>query len=478
MPAPPRAGRGLAPPGRPVRLLTGAVGARGSLQRRLVVSLVAALTLCVAGAALVLTQEFFEHLDERAEEALRLEASEIAGQLDPARPFFGQDPAALRFAGDGGAYRYTVFDARWRPVLGNELGDEFGGELGPDAAAGLAGSSGMIPIGAHRLGVVVTRDLPGGPVHVLATTRLYTAGRLNALLLRHELDEAMLWLLLAVVFVLMAAIVTARRAMLPLTQLMEQAGAILPGAPDRRLAADRLPTELAPLVAAVNDAFDRLELGYQAQRDFASNVAHEIRTPLAVLRSAIEGVENPDRRRDLLADLGALDRLFEQMIDLARADALDSVIRTPVCLRRLAVDFAAEAGPGVLRAGRALAVSGAARASARGHPGLLTVALSNLVRNALAHSPPGSEVEIEVSDAPPGWRVLDRGPGTPPALREALFERFRRGQRGGAAPGAGIGLAIVKAVAEGHGGSVGVEPRPGGGSIFWIRLPAAPQHEP
>ncbi len=453
-----------------MRLLTGAVGARGSLQRRLVVSLVAALTLCVAGAALVLTQEFFEHLDERAEEALRLEASEIAGQLDPARPFLGQNPSALRFAGDGGAYRYTVFDDRWRPVLGDELG--------PDAAAGLAATSGMIPIGAHRLGVVVTRDLPGGPVHVLATTRLYTAGRLNALLLRHELDEAMLWLLLAVVFVLTVAIVTARRAMLPLTQLMEQAGAILPGAPERRLAADRLPTELAPLVAAVNDAFDRLELGYQAQRDFASNVAHEIRTPLAVLRSAIEGVEDPNRRQDLLADLGALDRLFEQMIDLARADALDSVIRTPVCLRRLAVDFAAEAGPGVLRAGRALAVSGAARAPARGHPGLLTVALSNLVRNALAHSPPGSEVEIEVSDAPPGWRVLDRGPGTPPALREALFERFRRGQREGAAPGAGIGLAIVKAVAEGHGGSVGVEPRPGGGSIFWIRLPAAPQHEP
>jgi signal transduction histidine kinase len=85
-------------------------------------------------------------------------------------------------------------------------------------------------------------------------------------------------------------------------------------------------------------------------------------------------------------------------------------------------------------------------------------------------------VEIEVTADPPGWRVLDRGPGTARETRERLFDRFRRGQREGG-PGSGIGLAIVKAVAEGHGGSVGVEDRPGGGSAFWIRLPSAPQQE-
>ena len=99
------------------------------------------------------------------------------------------------------------------------------------------------------------------------------------------------------------------------------------------------------------------------------------------------------------------------------------------------------------------------------------------MRNALAHSPRGGEVEIEVTADPPGWRVLDRGPGAAPETRDALFDRFRRGQREGAGPGgSGIGLAIVKAVAEGHGGSVGVEDRPGGGAAFWMRLAAAPQH--
>lgn len=451
-------------------LAAGAFGARGSLQRRLVANLVVALLVCVIGAAIVLTEEFFEHLEERAEGALRLEAEELAAQLDPGRPALGQDPQALRFAGDAGAFRYTVFDADWRPLLGGELGPEAGSLLAA------AASGAMVPIGPDRRGVVATRDLPGGPVHVLASSRLYSADRTHFLLLRHELDEEVLWLLAAVALVLTAAIVTARRAMRPLRQLMTQAGDIVPGAPERRLTAERLPTELAPLVGLVNDAFDRLERGYQAQRDFASNVAHEIRTPLAVLRSAIDGVEDPALRRDLAADLAELDRLFEQLIDLARADALGSAAYRPVCLHALAVDFAAEAGPGALRGGHALAVAGSEAAPAWGHPGLLTVALSNLVRNALAHSPRGGEVEIEVTADPPGWRVLDRGPGTARETRERLFDRFRRGQREGG-PGSGIGLAIVKAVAEGHGGSVGVEDRPGGGSAFWIRLPSAPQQE-
>lgn len=452
-------------------LAAGAFSARGSLQRRLVANLVVALLVCVIGAAIVLTEEFFEHLEERAEGALRLEAEELAAQLDAGRPALGQDPQALRFAGDAGAFRYTVFDADWRPLLGGELGPEAGALLAAAAASGA-----MVPIGPDRRGVVATRDLPGGPVHVLASSRLYSADRTHFLLLRHELDEEVLWLLAAVALVLTAAIVTARRAMRPLRQLMAQAGDIVPGAPERRLTAERLPTELAPLVGAVNDAFDRLERGYQAQRDFASNVAHEIRTPLAVLRSAIDGVEDPALRRDLAADLAELDRLFEQLIDLARADALGSAAYRPVCLHALAVDFAAEAGPGALRGGHALAVAGSEAAPAWGHPGLLTVALSNLVRNALAHSPRGGEVEIEVTADPPGWRVLDRGPGTARETRERLFDRFRRGQREGG-PGSGIGLAIVKAVAEGHGGSVGVEDRPGGGSAFWIRLPSAPQQE-
>lgn len=453
-----------------MRLIAAAVGARGSLQRRLVANLVMALVAVLVFASVVLVYEFYEHLEERAEGALRIEALEVADALDPAAPDFGQDPTAARFAGDRGAFRYTVFDADWRPRLGGELGPAAAAELAAAAATG-----GMIPIGPDRLGVVVTRELPGGPVHVLASSALFTADRADLAALRHELDEEIGWAILAILLVLVAAIVAARRALRPLRDALEQAGGIAPGAPDRRLTGESLPAELLPLVAAVNRAFDRLERGYQAQRDFASNVAHEIRTPLAVLHSAVERVEDPALRGDVLADLREIDRLFEQLIDLARADALGGSAQRDVCMHELALGLAMEMSAGALRSGRTLAVTGAASAPARGHPGLLSVALNNLVRNALAHAPKGSEIEIEVMADPPGWRVLDRGPGTPPELREALFERFRRGLRESAGPGgSGIGLAIVKAVAEGHGGGAGVEDRPGGGAVFTIWIPPPP----
>jgi signal transduction histidine kinase len=164
--------------------------------------------------------------------------------------------------------------------------------------------------------------------------------------------------------------------------------------------------------------------------------------------------------------------MFEQLIDLARAEAQGSSAQTEIDLHELALDLAVEMSAPALRAGRSLAVTGATHAPAHGHAGLLTVALSNLVRNALAYSPKGSEVEIAVQADPPGWRVLDRGSGAPEAARTSLFERFQRGAHGANVPsGAGIGLAIVKTVVESHRGSVAIEDRAGGGAAFVIELP-------
>ena len=90
-------------------------GARHSLQRRLVLNVVLALLVCLLMATVILIREFYDHLDENAKAALLQEAAELAASLDPAAPDFGLDAAALRFSGDTGAYRYTVFDARWTP---------------------------------------------------------------------------------------------------------------------------------------------------------------------------------------------------------------------------------------------------------------------------------------------------------------------------------------------------------------------------
>jgi signal transduction histidine kinase len=450
--------------------LTTVFGARRSLQRRLVVNVVLALLACVLMATIILVSEFYDHLDENAEAALLREAEEVAATIDPAAPEVGLDAAAVRFVGDAGAYRYTVFDARWTPLVGGEFG---AGDPEVKARLERAVETGhMVSVGHDRLGVVVRRALPDGEVFVLATARSTAALRTQFASLRHEFSEQIGWVVFGVVSVLAAAILAARRSLRPLRLAMMQATRVTPGAPERRLTADGLPDELRPLIEAVNGAFDRLEKGYQAQRDFSSNVAHEIRTPLAVLRSGIEALEDPALRLELSDDLSLLDRLFEQLIDLARAEALATAAQSDLDLHELALDLAMEMSAPALRAGRTLAVTGATHAPARGHAGLLTVALGNLVRNALAHSPEGSEVEIEVQADPPGWRVLDRGPGVPEAAREALFERFQRGAHGpNTAPGAGIGLAIVRTVAEAHRGTVTIEDRPGGGAAFLVELP-------
>ena len=187
-------------------------------------------------------------------------------------------------------------------------------------------------------------------------------------------------------------------------------------------------------------------------------------TPLAVLRSSVDHIAEPELRNALKADLRRLETVFEQLIDLARADALVPASFEPVDLHALALQVSHDRALVAIRAGRTLAVTGTTGVSVRGHAGLLAIALDNLVRNALDFAPEGSEVEIEIAAAPPRIRVLDRGAGIPAGDREVLFERFRRGP--GRHEGAGIGLAIVKAVAEAHGATVRIEDRPGGGTAF------------
>ena len=114
-----------------------------------------------------------------------------------------------------------------------------------------------------------------------------------------------------------------------------------------------------------------------------------------------------------------------------------------------------------------MSVTGVEHADVVGNAGLLTIALGNLIRNAAHYTAEHSEVEIEVLSNPPGWRVLDRGPGVPDALKAALFERFNRGsQTHATGTGSGIGLAIVKSVADCHGATVSIKDRTGSGSIF------------
>jgi len=225
----------------------------------------------------------------------------------------------------------------------------------------------------------------------------------------------------------------------------------------------------------VNRAFDRLETGYRAQRDFSSNVAHEVRTPLAVLRSSVDRIDSPELKESLVQDVVRIDQIFQQLIDLARADTAPTSSFAPVELHGLAVEIASDMAQDALRGGHALSVSGAKNVQVHANPGLLGIALRNVIRNALQYAPAGSDVDIEILDSPAGWQVLDRGPGVPDDMKESLFERFNRGeQANGKSVGSGIGLSIVKSVANSHGATVTIQGREGGGSVFSFVFNDAP----
>ncbi|MEH6738601.1 MAG: HAMP domain-containing sensor histidine kinase [Sulfitobacter sp.] len=439
------------------------IGPRRSLKRNLLLNIIATLSLCVLLAGGVLISEFYEHLEDNLEDAMAAEAIEIIGQIDLSAAQYGLASDSLRFQGIEGTYRYTVFDETGSIVAGGERSDAIWQQLSQIKL----GDPKFINLLGDRQGVGLRARIVDQDVFVLVST--YPKGKDETKFdkLLHEMEEGVWWAVLGVLMVLVSALFATRRALLPLKKLSDQADQIGPTAANRRLTTDRVPTEIAPLIADVNKAFDRLEQGYKAQRDFASNVAHEIRTPIAVLRSSIDRIDDPTLKQTLSQDAKQLDRIFGQLIDLSRADAALQSGFEGVDLRNLSVAVATDLAPVALRSGRRLSVTGEAEALVRGNAGLLEVALGNVVRNAMQYSPENSEIEIELLSNPKGWRVLDRGAGVPDALKTALFERFNRGTQAHMdTKGSGIGLAIVKSVADSHNAIVTIQDRDGGGSIF------------
>lgn len=439
------------------------LGEKQSLKRQLLLNIIVALSLCTVLAGIVLISEFKEHLEENLEDAMVDEARELIGQIDPALASFGLDPDALRFRGAEGTFRYTVFAGDGSAIAGSETSDRIWQQL----ARLELGASGSIALPGDRVGLGLRAMALGQDIYVLVSTYPKWNNQTQFYRLMHEVEEEIWWAVLGVVMVVAAALFATRRSLAPLRELSEQARSIGPLAAGRRLDADTVPAEFVPLIEDVNAAFDRLEQGYKAQRDFSSNVAHEIRTPIAVLRSSIERIDDAALKHALTEDAEQLDRLFNQLIDLARADTALITDLTSVDLRVLAAETATEFAHDAVRTGRGLSVTGAKSALVDGHAGLLHIALANLIRNALHYTAEQSEVKIEVLSNPAGWRVLDRGPGVPDALKTVLFERFNRGtQAHVSGTGSGIGLAVVKSVADCHNASVTIEDRMGGGSVF------------
>jgi signal transduction histidine kinase len=267
------------------------------------------------------------------------------------------------------------------------------------------------------------------------------------------------------------ALFTLTRALGPVARVAEEANRISVNTMGRRLDT-AVPAEIRPLVDAVNRALDRLDAGFAEQRRFTANAAHELRTPLALLRARLDGMSDRDAAGAIHPDLERMRRLIEQLLAVSRLDSHMPMTRADVDLVELAGEVVAHMAPLAVAEDKQVSLQAPDHAvHIVGNADALNAAVRNLIENALRFAPAGSTVEVVVTDGP-RIEVHDAGPGIPPEDRAHLFERFWRGRdRQG---GAGLGLAIVAEVAALHGGRLSVGTSPLGGALFGVSFGAAP----
>ena len=225
-----------------------------------------------------------------------------------------------------------------------------------------------------------------------------------------------------------------------------------------------LPDEVRPLVQELNLLFSRVQTAFEAQQNFVADAAHELRTPLAALKLQILSLERADcnEARDvaigrLTAGVERASRLVEQLLVLARQEAAEAKLE-PVSLTELARRAVGDMAGAAQARGIDLGLERADEATVQGQGDALLILLRNLVDNAVKYTPAGGTVDVSVLGAGRGAQLVveDSGPGIPPEERERVFHRFYR-VPGSEAQGSGMGLAIIRAIAERHNATLALD---------------------
>jgi len=236
---------------------------------------------------------------------------------------------------------------------------------------------------------------------------------------------------------------------------------------------ERLPDEVRPLVGALNDLLARLGAALDRERAFMADAAHELRTPLTALHLQMEALaragndaERADAMEKLSAGVQRATRLVEQMLSLARQEPRAEPARVRVAFDDIARAVVAELVPLADAKHIDLGISSSQPVYVRGDPDALRTLLRNLVDNGVRYTPAHGRVDVSVErsvdssqNQPEGsgpravLRVVDDGPGIPPEERARVFDRFYR-RPGTLPPGSGLGMAIVKAIADTHGATI------------------------
>jgi heavy metal sensor kinase len=449
--------------------------------------LVLAIVLAIFGSAVYVTRR--HELFNRADEALGGELDDISDDIQAAK-----DAAKLSQQLERRFARHDDYEFQVSRVGGPLFFQS--DRLRPGRFTVPAVSSSLkhldfesVSLGTENITVdslghlrTMSRLVPGpdGPLVVQAATSLAPVDR--------ELTDLVTVLLFAGPVALVCAIgggyVLARQALWPVDRMVQTADQITATRLDRRIDVANPDDELGRLARTLNGMIARLERSFDEIRRFTADAAHELRTPIAVLRNeaevALRQPREPEQYRAILEDqleeLERLSRLAERLLFLCREDArLVPIARQPVDLREVVVDVAEHMRLVAREKGVTLPAEGVAPCSVRGDEDLLRRLLFNLVDNAIKFTPAGGTVRIETirGDAEAKIAIIDSGIGIAPEHLPHVFQRFYRvdSASGPDVDGTGLGLAIARSIAEAHGGSIAIESTVGEGTRAILTLP-------
>jgi signal transduction histidine kinase len=374
-----------------------------------------------------------------------------------------------------GKFRYAVTDAngtvvfasKWAPALVASV-------MLFDSRHNLYQTRHNLPQSMGFFGAIVDANVEGR--HFTISVERYSRhleSLIDTLLEEFFIHGAWVYMVL-LVGLFLVSILTVRSVIRPVERLSHEAAGIGPQATDHRLSETGVPREIVGFVRAVNSALERLDGGFQMQREFTAAAAHELRTPLAILRAHLDTISDGNSVRELRRDVDAMTRIVAQLLRVARLDVMVVDPNDSCDLAEVAVNVAAQLIPTALAKGKQIEVVGTDHpVYVAGSVDLVLYAVRNLVENAIAYSGDAPLIEIEVN--PDGnLSVIDHGPGISADMADRVFDRFWRGQRSG--EGSGLGLYIVKRIMEVVDGRIAVTVTSGRGATFTLgfRLAAAP----
>jgi two-component system, OmpR family, sensor kinase len=321
------------------------------------------------------------------------------------------------------------------------------------------------------------------PVHAQDRNRIVVVGtslepRLTALSdLRTEL---LIGGPIALFLVSLSGYLLAAAALRPVDRMGEQAATISAANPEQRLPLPAADDELARLGRRLNNMLGRLQAALERERSFVADASHELRTPLALLKTEIElTLDEPhsiDALQAALRSVGEetdrLSQLAEDLLLLAQADARTLPIRrSSIVVADMLTAVAARYQRRASDAGRAIDVDAPTGLAVLADRLRLEQALANLVDNALRHGAGAIRLTAAERSHRIEMHVIDEGDGFPPEFLDRAFERFSRPDQARSRGGAGLGLAIVTAIMDAHGGSATAANRGGGGAAVTLTLP-------